>query len=205
MAVAGLTHFGTTSMETFSGAEVQLDDPMPSMFNIKDIAVGLANTCRFNGHVKRYYSVAEHSVIVSQILTAQGKPGLALAGLLHDAAEAYLGDVISPIKGLLRPTDYDYDPGRPLYDDLTESIEVVIGKAFDIDPALFSYPAVKAADTLALRMEALALCHSRGSRWHWSEETLVTPFPEGIKINCWDPLVAQFNFKLAYERLTPNG
>lgn len=69
-------------------------DPRPQDIHIEDIAHGLSMLCRFCGQVKKFYSVGHHSVLVSRIV----HPRAALAGLLHDASEAYLGDIIRPIK-----------------------------------------------------------------------------------------------------------
>lgn len=71
-------------------------DPDPRLINIEDIAHALSNICRFTGHTREFYSVAQHSVLVAQGML----PGLELWGLLHDAAEAYLCDVARPIKHL---------------------------------------------------------------------------------------------------------
>jgi len=83
--------------QTFSGLAFDLIDPAPAMVSIKDIALSLANQCRFNGHTKRFYSVAEHCLYVSRVLPRE----LAFCGLMHDAAEAYVGDMVSPLKALL--------------------------------------------------------------------------------------------------------
>ena len=64
---------------------------------LMDIAHALSNLCRFNGHTKRFYSVGEHSLYVSTLLEHHG-PNIQTWGLLHDAAEAYLGDMVRPIK-----------------------------------------------------------------------------------------------------------
>ena len=69
-------------------------DPLEHEIFIEDIAHGLSQICRFNGHTQAFYSVAQHSVLVSQLCP----PADALFGLLHDASEAYLGDVARPIK-----------------------------------------------------------------------------------------------------------
>lgn len=79
---------------TFSGRRFWPLDPDPDDLNIRDIAHALSNCCRFAGHCKTFYSVADHSVMVSEIVS----PGMALIGLLHDATEAYLGDMVRPVK-----------------------------------------------------------------------------------------------------------
>lgn len=69
---------------------------------IKDIAHALSNLCRFNGHCKQFYSVAEHSTLVADIVQAlHGTMTDELAGLLHDASEAYLGDWSQPLKSVM--------------------------------------------------------------------------------------------------------
>ncbi|HVX85051.1 MAG TPA: phosphohydrolase [Phycisphaerae bacterium] len=85
---------------TFCGRRI---DPLAAGvgdIELVDIAHALALTCRFKGHCRVFYSVAEHSVRVSRALEARGaSAGLVIAGLMHDAAEAYLSDVGGPIKG----------------------------------------------------------------------------------------------------------
>lgn len=79
---------------THTGKKFKPFNPRTEDIDIEDIAHALSNICRFNGHVNQFYSVAEHSVLVSVLCPEE----LKLKGLLHDAAEAYLGDVPSPLK-----------------------------------------------------------------------------------------------------------
>lgn len=72
--------------------------PDPDLIDIRDIAQGLGHTCRFNGQVVNFYSVAQHSIMVSKIVPDEYR----LHALLHDAAEAYLGDVVRPLKQFTR-------------------------------------------------------------------------------------------------------
>lgn len=81
-------------LQTYTGRRIELFDPRPEQIDIEDIAHALAHECRYAGHVKEFYSVAQHSVIVSRLCEPQD----ALWGLLHDGAEAYLGDVVKPLK-----------------------------------------------------------------------------------------------------------
>ena len=81
-------------IDTAYGHSVNPTDLMVEDIDIRDIAHALGMLCRFNGHCNRFYSVAEHSVLVSRLCS----PEFALEGLLHDAAEAYLGDVPTPLK-----------------------------------------------------------------------------------------------------------
>jgi hypothetical protein len=82
---------------TYTGISFWPIDPDPKDIDINDIAHALSMQCRFNGHIKKFYSVAEHCVRVSAICPEN----LALYGLLHDASEAYLSDIPTPLKSEL--------------------------------------------------------------------------------------------------------
>jgi 5'-deoxynucleotidase YfbR-like HD superfamily hydrolase len=91
------------TIRTYTGIEIGMLAPSPSHINVADIARGLSMICRFNGQALDFYSVAEHSVLVASILRAWGMDvDVIRAGLLHDAHEAYIGDVTSPMKRALR-------------------------------------------------------------------------------------------------------
>src|SRR6266496_3875421 len=77
-----------------SGKWFNVFNPKPEDVDIRDIAHALSNQCRFTGHTKEFYSVAQHSVLVSTFCA----PEDAAWGLLHDASEAYLSDIASPVK-----------------------------------------------------------------------------------------------------------
>jgi hypothetical protein len=86
-------------MTTAGGTVVDLQAFRGELVEVEDLARALAHLCRFAGHVRRYYSVASHSAAVADELLCRGVgPAGALVGLLHDASEAYTGDLISPIK-----------------------------------------------------------------------------------------------------------
>lgn len=134
-------------IETRTGKRVSVENPQPDQFDIKDIAYALSNTCRFNGHCAGFYSVAEHSVAVALRLPSE----LRLAGLLHDATEAYLGDIPSPIKQFL-----------PDYKAIEKRFEEAVATAFMVN---LWEPAVKEADIDALFTEAHFLIPSQGKDW----------------------------------------
>ncbi len=81
-------------VRTFTGIYMNVFDPKPEMICIEDIAHGLSHQCRFAGHTKEFYSVAQHSIHVCEIASVE----LKLQALLHDASEAYLCDIPGPIK-----------------------------------------------------------------------------------------------------------
>lgn len=85
-------------IRTYSGIYINPFDPKPEQICIEDIAHALANICRFGGHTQRFYSVAEHCVMGSAYYTTYGMHKESLAFLLHDASEAYLGDIPAPLK-----------------------------------------------------------------------------------------------------------
>lgn len=108
------------TVPTVSGERVNILEPRAEMIRILDIATGLANTCRYAGQIQQFYSVAQHSVIVSRIVPER----LAPYGLLHDAAEAYMHDLGPAIK-LMVGAVY-----RPVEDRLQD----VIYQCFGLHP-----------------------------------------------------------------------
>ena len=92
----------STLFTTVSGQQVDILNPAPDAIHILDIAHGLALQCRFAGQIPEFYSVAQHSVMVSRLVPRED----ALWGLLHDASEAYISDLPAPLKATPRLTGY---------------------------------------------------------------------------------------------------
>ena len=107
-------------IETATGTPFDLFDPNPDDVHLQDIATGLAHTCRFGGHCRPFYSVAQHSILVSREFSDSR---LQLLGLLHDGAEAYIGDIPRPLK-----TEVD------LFDAVEQRILDAIWSALAVDP-----------------------------------------------------------------------
>lgn len=130
-----------------SGVYFDFLDPARTRLRVTDIAHALSHLCRFSGHVRKFYSVAEHSVLCSMIVP----PEYALEALLHDAVEAVLGDVAAPLKMLL-----------PDYQRLEHRIETVLRAQLGQPPA--KSKTVKAADLAMLAMEKV---HVMGCNDQW--------------------------------------
>lgn len=93
------THAWVGSIITASGKQFDIIRPQADQIDLYDIARSLSHVCRYNGHLPTFYSIAEHSVRVADWLAHKGtSPLVQLTGLLHDAAEAYVGDLIRPLK-----------------------------------------------------------------------------------------------------------
>jgi len=165
----------TSWIQTFTGKRLDLDPPNPDQIGIEDIAHGLSMLCQFNGQCTRFYSVAEHSVHVSYEIA----PELALAGLLHDAAEAYLGDVPSPLK---RQLDQ--------FKTFEDQMEIAIGKKFDIDLALFKGKELKRADVQFLIDEKAVLMVDAPEPWPPGAPEV----KDTGRIRGWGPEVAKARF-----------
>lgn len=167
-------------MQTYTGGRFYPRDPRPEEVNIIDIALALGNMSRYLGHC-RFYSVAEHSVMVSHVVP----PHLALEGLLHDAEEAYSHDFIRPWKRALSP-DNDYFK-------LAKRINEVVRTTFGLP--LTESREVKEADVAVLGCEKDVL-HPRSDPWN-----IVFPDP-GYKIRCFAPTQATKHFLRRYAELT---
>jgi hypothetical protein len=124
-------------------------DPRATEVHIDDIAHALSNTCRWGGRVSDWYSVAQHSVHVAQIVE-RTNPQLALHALLHDAAEAYLGDIPTPIKRHLDV--HRHGSHEPFFDTEWRVLDA-IGEAFGLG-RFVEMKVIHDADAIALATEA---------------------------------------------------
>lgn len=135
---------GPSEFMTFSGRLVDLLKPEPSDVLLDDVAHHLSMVCRFGGACPEHYSIASHCVLVSKILQMDYPDDreLQFAGLLHDASEAYVGDVVSPLKHRL-----------PGYAPVEDRWMRAIGEAFAVDYKMFDDPRVHRADDQAFGSE----------------------------------------------------
>ncbi|MDX0571085.1 hypothetical protein GOC91_16180 [Sinorhizobium medicae] len=145
-----------------SGNWFDLLDPWNSEFTIEDIAQGLSNICRFSGQCKDFYSVAEHSMHVCDTVEE-----FKLEALLHDAAEAFVGDITRPLKQLL-----------PQYKEIEANVEDAIYRRFNLDPK--SRSAVKAADLRVLAAEQAQLMPTGTDFWAGPSNVKLAPIQIGF-------------------------
>jgi len=146
---------------TYTGRQFYPLDPQQDQVDIEDIAHGLAYQCRFNGQTRHFYSVAQHSLIVAGLVPKRFR----LAALLHDAAEAYMGDMVKPLKQLF-----------PMFSAIEAKVMVAIGARYGI--ADFEDRAIKRADLVALAMEKRDLMPN--STEAWGSLTGIVPSPTRI-------------------------
>jgi len=168
-------------MQTYLNIQFWPCDPRPDEVSIIDIAHSLSNQCRYAGHCSRFYSVAEHSVLVFKIardvLGVTELPML-LAAFLHDSTEAYLVDLPRPVKHSL-----------PGYKVLEEQLARCIEYKYGLPMGAFEDPVVKRADNIALMTEASLLLGPPPAPWEETEK----PLP-GCGLGCWAPEVAEREF-----------
>ena len=154
---------GGTAIVTRTGNVVDLLNPAPSAFTLTEIALALSRLPRFGGHTSRTWSVADHSLLVVDLLGEDAPPDIALAGLLHDGHEPYTGgDIATPAVNALR---WECPAAADALDALKRRVDGAVAHAFTLDPALFYHDAVRAADRLALAIEGRHLRAKPKSVW----------------------------------------
>jgi hypothetical protein len=162
-----------------SGAWFDFLAPSSSAFTIEDIAHGLANICRYSGQCARFYSVAEHSLFVSSVASEYE-----LEALMHDAAEAFLGDITRPLKQLL-----------PEFKRIEAEVECVILERIGLSAPL--PPVIKEADLRVLAAEQLQIMPPGTA--DWAHDLGVRP--AAITVEHLDPVEAERRFLAAYHFL----
>jgi hypothetical protein len=173
---------GRFTMATVSGRVISFVEPKVADIELEDIACGLARVCRYSGQIRRFYSVAEHSVWCAQAAMARHGVETAQAALMHDAAEAYVGDMVRPLKMLLRS-----DGIASAYDEAEATFARVIGKRFGLVEGYDELPDVKAIDEACCAREQERL---RVQPAGWKPHVP----PLAFWPQCWDPLVAEVKF-----------
>ena len=151
------------TLETVSGRKIDVSNPNPEDIVIEDIAWALSRMPRFSGHSIPYvpYSVAQHCIQVAEELKEHG-PEVQLLGLLHDAAEAYINDLPSPVKHIPEI--------HAVIKKLEDSLMDVIYTALKITPPTEEQEAlVKIADKTQQAVEAYNFMYSRGKDWNLPE------------------------------------
>jgi hypothetical protein len=152
-------------MQTFSGNKFYPLNPRPQDIAPQDIAHALSLLCRFNGHVDRFYSVAEHCLLLSHYVSEEN----ALWALLHDATEAYVGDMVRPLKRSM-----------PAYVEVEDRVMDAIRERFDLP--LGMPREVHQADSRILLNERNTLMPNTKHKWQVEdldplEDTVVRGLP----------------------------
>jgi hypothetical protein len=178
-----------TWIQTYTGRKFSLLDPQPEDVCIQDIAHALTNICRFQGHCKGFYSVAQHSVHVADLCPTPYK----LDAILHDAGEAYYGDITRPQKIVFRAmTQIANRCGQwSAFDAFTKRIDRIIAMVFHLSESLPD--CVSRADDVMLATEARDLLLPPPLPWP------KLPAPLRQTVAPWMPEEACAQFMRTYE------
>jgi uncharacterized protein len=171
-----------SQIQTHSGRGYDPLSPRSDTIHLSDIANALSNICRFTGHTRRFYSVAEHSVRVLDLLRCH-LPGTAVptqrAALLHDASEAYLCDLARPIKNTEEMSHYR----------LIEQINMdAVMRRFKLAPDSYNHIVIKKYDDIMLATERRYLLGPSGVEWLIQELPLQLPWWDRMG---WSPSKAR--------------
>lgn len=175
-------------IETASGRKFDLAEPDATQVCIEDIAHALSMICRYSGHCGEFYSVAQHCVHMAEHFR---DPQAAKAALLHDAGEAYYGDIARPMKLLLGNFAQEYKAIR-------DKIDLLIERTFDVHHHAAQ---VKAADNFLMRWEARWLMPSRGEGWTFGPMPSVPTIEQWTALRPWRPDFARERFMLLFDTI----
>lgn len=167
-------------IETYSGNQLYFLSPTEDMVELEDISNGLSKLCRYSGGITKFYSVAEHCVILARkVMEITGDHEQAITALLHDGSEAFCADLPRPIKHCC-----------PDYMDVEGKINEVIFKKFNIKPIneLIHY-----LDTNIVRDESVLFKNPP----KWVEDFKCI----GIEVECWDHNRAKVEWEIMYSTL----
>lgn len=167
-------HYKKGCINTLSGKYIDLINPNVDDIDIIDIISGLSKKPHYSGQTNDFFSISQHSIYVSRLIECDSPRDykLQLAGLLHDASEAYLGDMVSPIKSYL-----------PTFKVIEDRLQECIFEKYNLDVELMKK--IKPYDKYVLKLEYMAFYLNR---------------PELIK-EYWSPAVAEFYFQKRFNTL----
>lgn len=178
-------------LQTASGEKVSVLDPQEDEIKIEDIATALSKQCRYNGHCNQFYSVAQHCVLgvdfIYQYYTDLGpekQKALAKYFLLHDASEAYLGDMIKPVKVVCRG-----------FQEIEDKFETVIARKFNLNLSL--YKEMKWVDRFMLSWEKRDLLPNSKP---WPDLVDVSTWNLPV-ISCYKPREAEIGYLSRFKEL----
>lgn len=171
------------TMQTYTGEMFDVFNPNKDQIQMRDISHALSMLCRYGGHSRNFYSVAEHCFLMAEYFVDRKEYDLARAALLHDATEAYMGDVIRPLKLQF-----------PLYRQTEDYLQGMIFTKFGLPPEM--PPEVKDADLRICNDERAALLHERP----WNPYIDGLPYLD-VEIKSWFPIKAEQNYLDMYWKL----
>lgn len=173
-------------IQTYTGKMYSVRKPDPAKVCIEDISIALGRTPRFGGHTRVPYTVVDHSYYVWKWVTTQTDSlDVQLAALLHDAQEAYLGDIPKPIKPLLVG-----------FDVVEEVNQRAVAEAFGLDPDLFRHELVKKADAILLATEKRDVMGPCEQEWHMD-----LPEPWDRKVSQYQQDISEGRFEGVFHML----
>lgn len=167
------------TIKVSAGHYVDLANPDPTTIEVKSIAAALSKVCRFGGHCPKFYSVAEHCIHATALACSEGYAGDALTAVfLHDAAEAYIGDMVKPLKVTM-----------PQYGEAEHRIEAAIQAAFGVDFSKW-IDVIKRFDRAMLKAEKVTMWPEDTEKWAGFSEIE----DRVVRFQFWEPSEAEMQF-----------